>query len=150
MVILIVVEFGNNISTAVLSNRVGNKIYLTFSIQSFIIKSSIVFGLCMQTISKWQGPTANLEKAWKSIRDAVNIGDPEPYDCYFGCMHREFENIRLPKEAHPFAFAFDAKTSAAAQHRTQDWWEHDESNTAWIRHHVQPRKRLRAMRGERV
>ena len=49
------VEFGNNISTAVLSNRVGNKIYLTFSIQSFIIKSSIVFGLCMQTISKWQG-----------------------------------------------------------------------------------------------
>jgi len=91
---------------------------------------------------KMAGPTANLEKAWKSIRDAVNIGDPEPYDCYFGCMHREFENIRLPKEAHPFAFAFDAKTSAAAQHRTQDWWEHDESNTAWIRHHVQPRKTI--------
>ena len=91
---------------------------------------------------KMAGPTANMEKAWASVKAAVNIGDPEPYDRYFGCMHREFQNIRLPSQAHPFAFAFEAKKSAAAQHRTQDWWEHDETNMAWIRHHVQPRKRL--------
>ena len=91
---------------------------------------------------KIAGPSANMEKAWASIKAAVNSGDPEPYDRYFGCMHREFENIRLPSQAHPFAFAFEAKKSAAAQHRTQDWWEHDETNQAWIRHHVQPRKRL--------
>lgn len=94
------------------------------------------------------GPTENMEKAWASIRAAVNIGNPEPYDRYLGCMHREFESIRLPKEAHPFAFAFEAKTSAAAQHRTQDWWGHDEDNKAWIRHHVQPRKRLYQPGGE--
>ena len=58
-----------------------------------------------------------------------------------GCTHREFENIRLPSQARPCAFAFEAKKSAAAQHRTQDWWEHDEAHQAWIRHHVQPRKR---------
>ena len=91
---------------------------------------------------KVAGPSANMEKAWASIKAAVSIGDPEPYDRYFGCTHREFENIRLPSSAHPFAFAFGAKKSAAAQHRTQDWWGHDENNQAWIRHHVQPRKRL--------
>ena len=91
---------------------------------------------------KMAGPTENMAKAWASIRSAVDIGEPEPYDRYFGCMHREFQSIWLPKEAHPFAFAFEAKTSAAAQHRTQDWWEHDEDNKAWIRRHVQPRKRL--------
>ena len=91
---------------------------------------------------KMAGPTANMEKAWASIKAAVNIGDPEPYDRYFGCMHREFQNIRLPSQAHPFAFAFEAKKSAAAQHRTQDLWEHDETHMAWIRHHIQPRKRL--------
>ena len=68
---------------------------------------------------KMAGPTANLEKAWASVKAAVNIGDPEPYDRYFGCTHREFQNIRLPSQAHPFAFAFEAKKSAAAQHRTQ-------------------------------
>ena len=91
---------------------------------------------------KMAGPSENMAKAWASIKKAVDIGEPEPYDRYFGCMHREFQNIHLPKEAHPFAFAFDAKTSASAMHRTQDWWEHDEQNKAWIRHHIQPRKRL--------
>ena len=73
---------------------------------------------------KMAGPSANMEKARASIKAAVNIGDPEPYDRYFGCMHREFEKkiLRLPSQAHPFAFAFEAKKSAAAQHRTQDWW----------------------------
>ena len=91
---------------------------------------------------KMAGPAANLPKAWATVKAAVDIGEPEAYDRYFGCMHKEFANIRLPKEAHPFAFVFDAKSSAAAQHRTQDWWEHDQVNKAWIRHHIQPRKKL--------
>ena len=90
---------------------------------------------------KLAGPTENLSRAWESIRKAVHIDEPEPYDRYFGCMHKEFHNLRLPKEAHPFAFAFDAKSATAAQHRTH-WWEHDETNKAWIRHHMQPRKKL--------
>ena len=50
---------------------------------------------------KMAGPTANMEKAWASIKAAVNIGDPEPYDRYFGCMHREFQNIRcLRRHTH--------------------------------------------------
>jgi len=28
---------------------------------------------------KMAGPSANLEKAWASIKAAVNIGHPEPY-----------------------------------------------------------------------
>ena len=84
---------------------------------------------------KMAGPSANMEKAWASIKAAVNIGDPVRTGC---------------SSAHPFAFAFDAKKSAAAQHRTQDWWEHDESNQAWIRHHVEPRKRLYQLGDEGV
>ena len=91
---------------------------------------------------KMAGPSENLPKAWASIKAAVDIGEPEAYDRYFGCMHREFANLRLPKEARPFAFAFEAKSSVVAQHRTQDWWEHDENNKAWIRHHIQPGIRL--------
>ena len=29
---------------------------------------------------KLAGPTENMDKAWGSIKRAVNIGDPEPYD----------------------------------------------------------------------
>jgi hypothetical protein len=36
---------------------------------------------------KMAGPSANMEKAWASIKAAVDIGYPEPYDRYFGCMH---------------------------------------------------------------
>ena len=55
------------------------------------------------------GPSENLPKAWATVKAAVDIGEPEAYDRYFGCMHKEFANIRLPKEAHLFAFAFEAK-----------------------------------------
>ena len=78
----------------------------------------------------------------QASKQLVDIGDPEAYDRYFGCTHREFQNIRLPSQAHPFAFAFEAKKSAVAQHRAHDWWEHDTAKQAWTRHHVQPRKRL--------
>ena len=88
----------------------------------------------------------------QASKQLVDIGDPDAYDRYFGCTHREFQNIRLPSQAHPFAFAFEAKKSAVAQHRAHDWWEHDTAKQAWTRHHVQPRKRLyqQGDEGERV
>ena len=34
---------------------------------------------------KLTGPTENMDKAWASIRRAVNMRGPEPYDRYFCC-----------------------------------------------------------------
>ena len=84
---------------------------------------------------KLAGPTENMEKAWASIRRAVNIGDPEQYDRYFGCQHVEINNVTLPRKAHPFAHVFDSQSAAAArtQHRTKK---------TWTRYHLQPRKKL--------
>ena len=48
---------------------------------------------------KLAGPTENMDKAWASIKRAVNIGDPEPYDRYFGCQHVEFNNVTLPSKS---------------------------------------------------
>eukprot|EP00435_Cladocopium_sp_Y103_P028603 s1446_g7.t1 len=85
-----------------------------------------------------------MEKAWASIRRAVNIGDPEPYDRYFGCQHVEFNNVTLPRKAHPFAHVFESQPAAAAQsqHSTNDSWQHDPHNHIWTRYHLQPRKKL--------
>ena len=85
-----------------------------------------------------------MDKAWASIRRAVNIVDPEPYDRYLGCQHVEFNNVTLPRKAHPFAHVFDSQPAAAAetQHRTNDFWQHDPINKTWARYHLQPRKKL--------
>ena len=93
---------------------------------------------------KLAGPTENMEKAWASIKRAVNIGEPEPYDRYFGCQHVEFSNATLPRKAHPFAHVFDSQAAAAArtQHRTNDFWQHDPINKTWTRYHLQPRKKF--------
>ena len=92
---------------------------------------------------KLAGPTESMEKAWASIKRAVNIGDPEPYDRYFGCQHVEFNNVTLPRKAHPFANVFDSQAAAAAraQHRTNDW-QHDPINKTWTRYHLQSRKKF--------
>ena len=37
---------------------------------------------------KLAGPTENMDQAWASIKRAVNIGDPEPYDTCFVCRVR--------------------------------------------------------------
>ena len=89
-------------------------------------------------------PTENMEKAWASIRRAVNIGDPETYDRYFACQHVEFNNVTLPRKAHPFAHVFDSQAAAAArtQHRTNGFWQHDPINKTWTRYHLQPRKKF--------
>ena len=64
---------------------------------------SIFFNLelnCMLVVYvddfKLAGPIENMDKAWASIKRAVNIGDPEPYDRYFGCQHVEFNGAKLP------------------------------------------------------
>ena len=82
---------------------------------------SIFFNLelnCMLVVYvddfKLAGPTENMDKAWASIKRAVNIGDPEPYDRYFGCQHVEFNGVKLPSKAHPFAHVFDSQSAAAA------------------------------------
>ena len=74
----------------------------------------------------------------------MNIGDPEPYDRYFGCQHVEFNGVKLPSKAHPFAHVFDSQSAAAAQtqHRTNDFWQHDPIKKTWTRYHLQPRKKL--------
>ena len=93
---------------------------------------------------KLAGPTANMDKAWASIKRAVNIGDPEPYDRYFGCQHVEFNNVTLPRKAHPFAHVFESQPAVVAQsqHRTNDFWQHDPVHQTWTRYHLQPRKKL--------
>ena len=76
---------------------------------------------------KLAGPTENMEKAWASIKRAINIGDPE-----------------LKRKAHPFAHVFDSQAAAAArtQHQTTDFWQHDPINKTWTRYHLQPRKKF--------
>ena len=93
---------------------------------------------------KLAGPSENMDKAWASIKRAVNIGDPEPYDRYFGCQHVEFNGVKLPSKAHPFAHVFDSQSAAGAQtqHRTNVFWQHDPVKKAWTRYHLQPRKKL--------
>ena len=81
----------------------------------------------MWTISNLPVPL----KTWR----AINIGDPEPYDRYFACQQVEFNGVRLPCKAHPFAHVFDSQSAAAAQtqHRTNDFWQHDPVKKTWTR-----------------
>ena len=58
---------------------------------------------------KLAGPKEHLSKGWDLIKSAVDIGEPEAYDRYFGCHHKEISQVRLPKSAHPFAHVFDPK-----------------------------------------
>ena len=92
---------------------------------------------------KLAGPKEHLSKGWELINSAVDIGEPEAYDRYFGCHHKEFSQVRLPKSAHPFAHVFDPKLATACQqHRTRDYWRHDPETRTWTRFHLQPRKKL--------
>ena len=42
---------------------------------------------------KMAGPKNNLAKGWAGIRSVVDLGEPEPYDRYFGRMHVEKNGI---------------------------------------------------------
>ena len=56
--------------------------------------------------------------------------------------------MKLKVGDHPYAHVFDksladpAAPAAAACHRTQDFWELDGVNDVYMRHHVQPRKKV--------
>ena len=72
---------------------------------------------------------------------------PEPFGWYVSCHHFEKTGVKLPREAHPFAYVFDKKHATAAQGnlkppRTEDYREVDPEVGAVIRHHVYPRKKL--------
>ena len=92
------------------------------------------------------GPEANLAEGWKRISSVLDMDPPEPFGRYFGCHHFEKTGVRLPREAHPFAYVFDKKHAAATQGnleppRTEDYWEVDREVGGVIRHHVYPRKK---------
>ena len=92
---------------------------------------------------KLAGPKEHLSKGWDLIKSAVDIGEPEAYDRYFGCHQKEISQVRLPKSAHPFAHVFDPELATACQqHRTRDYWHHDPETRTWTRFHLQPRKKL--------
>ena len=38
---------------------------------------------------KLAAPTKKIKTAWKSISSMIDIDDPEPFNRYFGCEHRE-------------------------------------------------------------
>lgn len=74
-----------HISTAVRRNKVGNKFCRTCGIQSFIIRNSTVSLWFTLMTLRWQDHPRESAKAWASIKSAVDIGEPEAYDRYFGC-----------------------------------------------------------------
>ena len=45
---------------------------------------------------KLAGPKNNLAKGWAGVRSVVDLGKPEPYDRYFGCMRVEKNGVKLP------------------------------------------------------
>ncbi len=86
------------------------------------------------------GPTENMKKGWRSISSVIDIDEPEPYGRYFGCEHEEENNVKLKPKDHPFSHV--CTEAVVSQHRTNDFWQHNQQDGTWIRHHVYPRKRL--------
>ena len=95
---------------------------------------------------KMSGPQESIAKGWQIISTKIDMDTPGSVNRYLGCDHVQQKNIKLTVHDHPFAHLFDkslpdpaAKTAAAA-HRTQDFWEIDHPNGVYIRHHCQPLK----------
>ena len=51
---------------------------------------------------KLAAPTRKIKAAWKSTSSMIDIDDPEPFNRYFGCEHREERDIKLNIKEHPF------------------------------------------------
>ena len=83
---------------------------------------------------KLAGPKEALAQGWKTMSSRMEIGVPEPFDRYFGCLHREALDAQLPVTAHPFSHVFDP---------TQDYWHHDQETRTWTRVHLQRATRSR-------
>ena len=96
---------------------------------------------------KMAGPSDHLSKGWDTISSVIDMDPAEVAGRYFGCNHFEERQIKLPREAHPFAYVFDKQESACAglraePTRTEDYWSVDLDLGAVVRHHLYPRKRL--------
>ena len=94
------------------------------------------------------GPKGNMPKGWSLIASKIDMDTPGEVNRYLGCDHRDVHNVKLTVKEHPYAHVFDktladpAAPAAAACHRTQDFWELDQVNNVYMRHHVQPRKEI--------
>ena len=93
---------------------------------------------------KMAGPSSNLKKGWELIGSVLDMDTAEALGRYFGCEHFEELDVRLPKDAHPFAHVFDGgpRKQAAAAPAKEDYWDMDVENNLAKRVHVYPRKRL--------
>ena len=89
-----------------------------------------------------------MSKGWSLIASKIDMDTPGEVNRYLGCDHVVQHNVKLQVGDHPYAHVFDksladpAAPAAAACHRTQDFWELDTVNDVYMRHHVQPRKKL--------
>ena len=64
---------------------------------------------------KLAAPTKKIKTAWKSISSMIDIDDPEPFNRYFGCEHREERDVELNIKEHPFYDIFSTDKSVATQ-----------------------------------
>ena len=93
--------------------------------------------------SRWQDLQRTFQKLGQLSKQQLTSASLKRMTAILVACARNLQTPDCRKKHMRFAFAFEAKSSVVAQHRTQDWWEHDEAiNKAWIRHHIQPRKRL--------
>ena len=94
---------------------------------------------------KMAGPSDHLAKGWEMISSVIDMDPAEVAGRYFGCNHFEERQVKLPREAHPFAYVFESTACAglgAEPSRTEDYWSVDPELGAVVRHHLYPRKRL--------
>ena len=84
-----------------------------------------------------------MAKGWELLGEFIDMDPAEVLGRYFGCMHHEEFQIKLPATAHPFHKVFEKGTkTAAASVRQEDYWDIDPENMLAIKHHCYPRKRL--------
>ena len=123
--------------------RAGVKCCPTHGTASFSTISTSVCLLFMWMTSSWPDPKISWTQHGKASKTQSTLVNLNPLIGISDACAVSSTKVKLPQSAHPLALVFDAKAaSAAAQRRTQDWWEHDVVRRAWIRHHIQPRKRL--------
>ena len=92
---------------------------------------------------KMAGPEKNMEKGWELLGEFIDMDPAEVLGRYFGCMHHEESQVKLPATAHPFHEVFEkGAKSAAASVRHEDYWDIDPENMLAVKHHCYPRKRL--------
>ena len=53
------------------------------------------------------GPEKNMAKGWELLGEFIDMDPAEVLIRYFGCMHHEESQIKLPATAHPFHEVFE-------------------------------------------